>query len=78
MEAKLKYRGHLITDAEVAAIRAFISENPDSSRHALLNCAGTVRSRNATAVSPKRAVAGSSGVPTRAWWPRTCSTVKCS
>lgn len=35
MEAKLKYRGQLITDAEVAAIRAFIAENPDLSRHAL-------------------------------------------
>jgi len=35
MEVKLKYRGQLITDAEVAAIRAFIAENPDSSRHAL-------------------------------------------
>jgi hypothetical protein len=35
MEAKLKYRGQLITDAEVAAIRAFIAQNPDLSRHAL-------------------------------------------
>jgi len=35
MEAKLKYRGQLITEAEVAAIRAFIAENPDLSRHAL-------------------------------------------
>jgi hypothetical protein len=35
MEVKLKYRGQLITDAEVAEIRAFIAENPDSSRHAL-------------------------------------------
>ncbi len=35
MEVKLKYRGQLITDAEVAAIRAFIAENPDSSRNAL-------------------------------------------
>lgn len=35
MEVKLKYRGQLITDAEVAAIRSFIAENPDLSRHAL-------------------------------------------
>lgn len=35
MEVKLKYRGQLITDADVAAIRAFIAENPDLSRHAL-------------------------------------------
>lgn len=35
MEVKLKYRGQLITDGEVDAIRAFIAENPDSSRHAL-------------------------------------------
>lgn len=35
MEVKLKYRGQLITGAEVAAIRAFIAENPGLSRHAL-------------------------------------------
>ena len=35
MEAKLKYRGQLITDAEVDSIRTFIAENPDLSRHAL-------------------------------------------
>ena len=35
MEVKLKYRGQLITDVEVAAIRAFIAENPGLSRHAL-------------------------------------------
>jgi hypothetical protein len=35
MEVKLRYRGQQITDAEVAAIRAFIAENPELSRHAL-------------------------------------------
>jgi hypothetical protein len=35
MEVKLKYRGQLITGAEVAAIRAFIAENPGLSRRAL-------------------------------------------
>jgi len=35
MEVKLKYRGQLITDAEVDSIRTFIAENPDLSRHAL-------------------------------------------
>ena len=35
MEAKLKYRGQLITDADVASIRALIAENPGASRYAL-------------------------------------------
>jgi hypothetical protein len=35
MEVKLKYRGQLITDTDVASIRAFIAENPDASRNAL-------------------------------------------
>ena len=49
-----------------------------SRRQALRNCAGTVRRKKAWKLSPKRAVAGSSGVPTRTWWPRTCSVAKCS
>lgn len=35
MEVKLKYRGQLITGAQVAEIRAFMAENPGLSRHAL-------------------------------------------
>jgi len=35
MEVKLRYRGRLITDAEVAAIRALMAEHPEASRKAL-------------------------------------------
>lgn len=35
MEVKLKYRGRLITDAEVASIRALMAEHPEASRKAL-------------------------------------------
>ena len=36
----------------------------------------TVRGRKAQKLSPIRALAGSSGVATRTWWPRLCSTKK--
>jgi len=35
MEVKLKYRGRVVTDADVASIRAFIAENSAASRYAL-------------------------------------------
>ena len=36
----------------------------------------TVRGRKAQKLSPRRALAGSSGVATRTWWPRLCSMKK--
>ena len=35
-----------------------------------------VRGRNAQKLSPRRELAGSSGVATRTWWPRLCSMKK--
>ena len=47
-----------------------------SSSHADLSDPSTVRGRKAQNDSPSRALAGSSGVATRVWWPRLCSTKK--
>ena len=41
-----------------------------------LRLPNTVRGRNCQKVSPKRELAGSSGVATRTWWPRLCSMKK--
>ena len=47
-----------------------------SSSHDDLRLPKTLRGRNSQKVSPKRELAGSSGVATRTWWPRLCSMKK--
>ena len=48
-----------------------------SSSHAERRLPMTVLGRNAKKLSPRRELAGSSGVATRTWWPRLCSMKKC-